>query len=56
MTIDPIMPFLYLLSGGFTNKISPPSFSYLFWKKAEKTLVNRNKWGMFGLIVLEKIK
>ncbi|MDO9546777.1 MAG: methyltransferase domain-containing protein [Pelolinea sp.] len=54
--IVPMMPFLYLLSGGFRNNISMPAFSFPFWKRVEKIFFNTKKWGMFGLIVLEKIR
>jgi len=52
--IRPMMPFLYLLSGGFKYNLTMPVFSYSFWKKVEQGLFNEEKWGMFGLIVLEK--
>jgi len=52
--IRPMMPFLYLLSGGFKYNLTMPVFSYSLWKKVEQGLFNEEKWGMFGLIVLEK--
>jgi len=52
--IRPMMPFIYLLSGGFKLNLTMPAFSYLFWKKVEQGLFNEEKLGMFGLIVLEK--
>ena len=52
--ISPFMPFVYLLSGGFKNSITMPAFSYSFWKKVEQKLFNKEKKGMFGLVVLEK--
>jgi len=50
------MPLSYLLSGGFKNSLTMPAFSYLFWKKVERRLFNEEKKGMFGLVVLDKIK
>ena len=52
--VRPMMPFIYLLSGGFKYNLTMPAFSYSFWKKVEHRLFNEEKWGMFGLIVLEK--
>ena len=52
--IQPIMPILYLLSGGLENKISMPAFLYSFCKKVEHILFNEEEYGMFSLIVLEK--
>jgi len=49
-----MMPFIYLLSGGFKFNLTMLAFSYSFWKKVEHGLFNKDKWGMFGLIVLEK--
>jgi len=49
-----MMPFIYLLSGGFKYNLTMLVFSYSFWKKMEHGLFNEEKWGMFGLIVLEK--
>jgi len=34
--------------------LTMPAFSYSFLKKVEHRLFNEDKWGMFGLIVLEK--
>ena len=53
-TITPMMPFIYLLSGGFKYNLTMPAFSYSFWRKVEHRLFNEEKRGMFGLIVLEK--
>ena len=54
--ITPLMPLIYLLSGGFKNSLTMPAFSYSFWKKVEQVLFSEEKKGMFGLIVLEKIR
>lgn len=53
--IRPLMPFVYLLSGGIKNNLAMPAFSYSFWKKVEQGLFNNEKKGMFGLVVLEKV-
>lgn len=52
--IQPFMPVAYLLSGGFSNKISMPGFAYDFCRRIEKKYFNRQKRSMFCLIVLEK--
>jgi len=52
--ISPMMPLIYLLSGGFKNGLTMPAISYSFWKKVEHGLLNEEKRGMFGLVVLEK--
>ena len=51
------MPFRYILSGGLSKWISLPEFLYPLVKKIE-TLFNKqmDDWGMFALIVLEKLK
>ena len=54
--IKPMMPLIYLLSGGFKNNLAMPAFTYSLWKKVERTLFNDEKKGMFCFIVLEKIK
>ena len=55
--IQPMMPFRYILSGGFSSWMSLPGFCYSTVKWFE-TLFNKkmDKWGMFALIVLEKVK
>lgn len=55
--IQPMMPFRYILSGGLSNWISLPEFFYPLVKKIEKNFNRQmDDWGMFALIVLEKIK
>jgi SAM-dependent methyltransferase len=55
--IQPMMPFRYILSGGLSNWISLPEFFYPLIKKIE-TLFSKHmdNWGMFALIVIEKVK
>ena len=52
--ISPLMPLIYLLSGGLKNSLTMPAFSYPFWRKVEQGLFSEEKKGMFGLVVLEK--
>ena len=52
-TIRPLMPITYLLSGGFSTRLSFPGFSYKFWRWIEKKVLNSPKSGMFAFIVLE---
>ena len=54
--IRPIMPLIYLLSGGFMNNLAMPAFTYTFWQKVEQDLFDDKKKGMFCFIVLEKIR
>jgi len=55
--IQPMMPIRYILSGGLSKWFSLPEFLYPLVKKTE-TMFNKHmdNWGMFALIVLEKIK
>jgi SAM-dependent methyltransferase len=55
--IEPMMPFTYIFSGGISSWISTPAFCYSLVKWFE-SLFNKkmDNWGMFALIVLEKVK
>jgi len=53
-TISPLMPVTYLLSGGFSTRLSFPGFMYRFWRWVEQKILNSRKSGMFALIVLER--
>jgi SAM-dependent methyltransferase len=54
--LQPIMPLLYLLSGGFTTFISPPAWSYPAFQAFEKILSPLNPLiAMFALIRLRHI-
>jgi SAM-dependent methyltransferase len=52
-SINPIMPFSYLLSGGVSLRSLMPGWSYGFWRKLESWLAP-NRWAMFALIELER--
>lgn len=55
--IEPMMPFRYILSGGLSTWITPPAFCYPLVKKFEGFFEKKiDDWGMFSLIVLEKLK
>lgn len=55
--IQPMMPFRYILSGGFSTWLSLPGFCYPMVKWFESLFEKKlDKWGMFALIVLEKVK
>jgi len=55
--IQPMMPFRYIFSGGLSTWISLPEFFYPLIKKFEALFEKQmDYWGMFALIVLEKIK
>jgi len=54
-TIEPIMPFLYLISGGISLRSLQPGWSYFLWHKAEVAIKPVwNKTAMFARIVLMK--
>jgi SAM-dependent methyltransferase len=51
--IKQFMPFLYILSGGFSSRFFMPSWSYPFWKKVEDVLKPWNPHlAMFATIVV----
>lgn len=55
--IEPMMPFRYILGGGLSTWINPPDFCYTLIKRFESLFESQmDKWGMFALIVLEKVK
>ncbi len=54
--IEPIMPFLYLLSGGIATRNLMPGWSFGFWSGFERLPVfNPARWAMFAHIVLERV-
>ncbi len=55
--IQPMMPFRYILSGGLSTWVSLPGIFYSMIKRVETLFEKKmDKWGMFALIVLEKVK
>lgn len=54
-TVEPIMPLLYLLSGGVSMRSLMPGWSFGFWSGVERVLsVFRGRTAMFALIVLRR--
>lgn len=53
VTVQPIMPFSYLLSGGHSVSIGLSSKCIRFCRSIEKRGLDR-RFGMFALIVIEK--
>ena len=51
VTIRPMMPFRYLLSGGFSVRQLVPSFTFPFFRAVDRALA---PLAMFALIVLER--
>ncbi|HEY59649.1 MAG TPA: class I SAM-dependent methyltransferase [Anaerolineae bacterium] len=57
LLIQPMMPFRYILSGGVSMRSFVPGWSYDFWRWLEGFFIKKmHQWGMFALIVLEKIR
>jgi hypothetical protein len=55
--IQPMMPIVYLLSGGFSTRFSPPSWCYSFCQAIENSMAPLNSYlGMFALIVLRHLE
>lgn len=55
-TIQPIMPFRYLVSGGVSMRPLMPSWSYHFWSNLENMLKTRNNdLAMFAYINISKV-
>jgi hypothetical protein len=55
--IQPIMPVVYLLSGGFSTRFSPPSWCYSICQAIEKSISPLNPYlGMFALITLRHLE
>ncbi len=53
--VEPMMPLVYLLSGGVSLRSLVPAWSYPFWKAIEWTIAGfRGQLGLFALIVLRR--
>jgi SAM-dependent methyltransferase len=52
--IETLMPFVYLLSGGFTSRISFPGAMYQLTRRIEKLGQLEQKTAMFAFIEIEK--
>jgi len=56
-SIEPTMPFRYLISGGVSMRSLMPGWAHRAWRGAENLLRPwMNSWGMFAYLVLEKIQ
>lgn len=54
-SIEPMMPFSYLLSGGISLRSLAPSRSYRYWRLVEACLQPWiSSWAMFALIVVKR--
>ena len=54
-TIEPMMPFSYLLSGGVSMRSLLPGWMYRPVRTIERAF-NQHKWAMFALIELELVR
>jgi SAM-dependent methyltransferase len=55
--IEPIMPFVYLLSGGFTSRLHFPGKAFAFCRWAEMRFSAwRDRLGLFAVITLTKTR
>jgi SAM-dependent methyltransferase len=52
-SIQPLMPFRYLICGGISMRNLMPSFTFPLWRGIESALPAR-MWAMFALIVIER--
>lgn len=54
-SVRPMMPLLYLLSGGISTRLSMPAWSYGAWRRAERALPGSDSsLALFALIVLRR--
>ena len=54
-SIEPLMPFSYLLSGGFSAPSIAPAWSFRFWRRVEQAVRPLERGlAMFAVIVLER--
>jgi SAM-dependent methyltransferase len=54
-SVRPMMPFRYLLSGGFSAGTLQPGFAFGFWKGVERAINPwMHRWAMFACITLRK--
>ncbi len=55
LQIKPMMPFIYLLSGGVSMRSFMPEISFNYWRSLEKALAPWMHYlGMFAQIILQK--
>ncbi len=56
-TIQPMMPFRYLVSGGVSMRSLMPAWTSRFWRSLERRFQPWiDTWGMFAMIVLHRVK
>jgi SAM-dependent methyltransferase len=54
--IQPKMPFVYLLSGGFSRVTFQPGLTYPLWTQVERAFDPwMHRWAMFAYIVLQRL-
>lgn len=54
-TVEPMMPFRYVLSGGVSLRSLMPGWTTGIWRRVEQTFGrNIERWAMFALIVLRR--
>ncbi len=54
-SIEPFMPFRYLVSGGVSMRSIMPGFAFPIWRAAESGLRRwRNQWAMFAFITVQR--
>jgi SAM-dependent methyltransferase len=50
--IDPVMPLVYLVSGGVSMRGLMPAFTFPFWNAIDKALTRLTSMALFAIIVL----
>ena len=54
-TIQPFMPFRYLVSGGVSMRALMPAFTFLIWTRLERWMKPQmDDWAMFALLAVTK--
>lgn len=55
-TIEPFMPFRYLISGGVSLRAMMPGLASPLWRTLEEQLGRwRNTWSMFAFVVIQRV-
>jgi SAM-dependent methyltransferase len=55
-SIQPMMPFRYLLSGGVSLRNLMPAWTTSFWRRVEDAFQPRaDRWAMFAFVVLRRV-
>ena len=54
-TIEPFMPFTYLVSGGVSMRTIMPAFTFPFWRAVDNNFQRwSDTWSMFAFIMVER--